>query len=181
MSEELDNHPIALTADIVASYVTNNSVAAVELPKLIQSVHDAIVATGKPQSAPVAELVPAVNPKKSVQPDWIISLEDGKKYKSLKRHLATKGLTPDEYRAKWNLPKDYPMVAANYSAQRSNLAKTLGLGRKAAPAPVAAKPTAKAAKATAKVPPPVKAVAPPRPLPKGKNQGGGGAPPETHT
>jgi predicted transcriptional regulator len=142
--EGLDNHPITLTADIVSSYVANNSVTAAELPKLIQQVHEALVATGKPQVPVQPEYVPAVNPKKSVTPDYLISLEDGRQYKSLKRHLATKGMTPEEYKAKWNLPKDYPMVAANYSAQRSNLAKTLGLGRKAAAPPAPVKPAVKA-------------------------------------
>jgi predicted transcriptional regulator len=95
----------------------------------------------EPDPAPT----PAVSVKKSITPDHLISLEDGKKYKSLKRHLTSRGMTPDEYRAKWGLPKDYPMVAASYSAQRSNLAKTLGLGRKAlADAPEVEAPKAKA-------------------------------------
>jgi predicted transcriptional regulator len=125
-----NSEAVELTADIVSAYVTNNSVAAADLPKLIQQVHDALTqAASGPQAEPAPPLTPAVPIKKSVTPDYLISLEDGRKYKSLKRHLNTRGMTPDEYRAKWGLPKDYPMVAANYSAQRSNLAKTLGLGR----------------------------------------------------
>jgi predicted transcriptional regulator len=122
----------ALAADIVAAYVGNNKLSIGELPDLISSVHRALQNAGAPQPEPAP--VPAISVKKSITTDFLISLEDGRKYKSLKRHLATRGMTPDEYRAKWNLPKDYPMVAASYSAQRSNLAKTLGLGRKAQPA-----------------------------------------------
>jgi predicted transcriptional regulator len=98
---------------------------------MIQSVYRALVEASsgvKPQEA-AAPLTPAVPIKKSVTPDYIISLEDGHKYKSLKRHLSTRGMTPDDYRAKWGLPRDYPMVAASYSAQRSQLAKSLGLGQ----------------------------------------------------
>lgn len=134
MSEEANNL-IELTADIVSAYVQKNAVPVSELPNLIASVNSALSDIGQaaPVEAPVQK--PAVNPKRSVFPDYIISLEDGQKYKSLKRHLATRhGMTPDEYRAKWGLPKDYPMVAPNYSAVRSALAKSLGLGRKAAPA-----------------------------------------------
>ncbi|MGC1303305.1 MAG: MucR family transcriptional regulator [Caulobacteraceae bacterium] len=138
----------ALAADIVAAYVGNNKLSIGELPELISSVHKALQNAGAPQPEPAP--VPAVPVKKSVTSEYLISLEDGRRYKSLKRHLATRGMTPDEYRTKWGLPKDYPMVAASYSAQRSNLAKTLGLGRKAqpAPAPAAPEPKAKAAKAT---------------------------------
>ena len=126
-----NSEAVELTADIVSAYVTNNSVAATDLPKLIQQVHDALTqaATGVSSEPPPAPLTPAVPVKKSVTADYLISLEDGRKYKSLKRHLNTRGMTPDEYRSKWGLQKDYPMVAANYSAQRSSLAKTLGLGR----------------------------------------------------
>ncbi len=129
-----------LAADIVAAFVSNNKIAVNELPELISSVHKALQSAGAPQPEPPPAPTPAVPVKKSVTPDFLISLEDGKKYKSLKRHLATRGMTPDEYRAKWALAKDYPMVAANYSAQRSNLAKTLGLGRKAAAATPEAAP-----------------------------------------
>jgi predicted transcriptional regulator len=131
---------VALAADIVAAFVSNNSVAATELPSMIQSVYRALneAASGvKPQEA-APPLTPAVPIKKSVTPDYIISLEDGHKYKSLKRHLSTRGMTPDDYRAKWGLPRDYPMVAASYSAQRSQLAKSLGLGQTSRPAAAAA-------------------------------------------
>ena len=124
---------IELTAEIVSAYVSNNPVPAAELPAFIAAVHSALVNLGTP-SAPEPEKAqkPAVNPKKSVFPDYIISLEDGKQYKSLKRHLmANFGLTPEEYRIKWGLPSDYPMVAPNYAAARSALAKQMGLGRKA--------------------------------------------------
>ncbi|WP_024586011.1 MucR family transcriptional regulator [Aliihoeflea sp. 2WW] len=124
---------IELTAEIVSAYVSNNPVPAAELAALIAAVHSALVTLGTP-SVPEPEKAqkPAVNPKKSVFPDYIISLEDGKHYKSLKRHLmANFGLTPEEYRSKWGLPSDYPMVAPNYAAARSALAKQMGLGRKA--------------------------------------------------
>ncbi|AZO34808.1 MAG: transcriptional regulator [Mesorhizobium sp.] len=133
MSEEANNL-IELTADIVSAYVQKNAIPVSGLPDLIASVNSALSNIGRntPEEAPAPE--PAVNPKRSVFPDYLISLEDGQKYKSLKRHLATRhGMTPDEYRAKWGLAKDYPMVAPNYSATRSALAKSLGLGRKAAP------------------------------------------------
>ncbi len=125
-----NSEAVELTADIVSAYVSNNSIGATELPQLIHQVHTALTqaATGAPAEA-AAPLTPAVSIKKSVTPDYLISLEDGRKYKSLKRHLNTRGMSPDEYRSKWGLAKDYPMVAANYSAQRSSLAKTLGLGR----------------------------------------------------
>jgi predicted transcriptional regulator len=130
----------ALAADIVAAFVSNNKISVGELPELISSVHKALQNAGSPEPEPPPAPTPAISVKKSITPDYLISLEDGKKYKSLKRHLATRGMSPDEYRTKWGLAKDYPMVAANYSAQRSSLAKTLGLGRKAAaaaPEPVA--------------------------------------------
>jgi predicted transcriptional regulator len=125
------------------------------LPLLILSVHKALKEAGAPSAEPDPAPTPAVSVKKSITADHLISLEDGKKYKSLKRHQTSRGMTPDEYRAKWGLPKDYPMVAASYSAQRSNLAKTLGLGRKAladAPdvdAPKAKAPTKRKARASA--------------------------------
>lgn len=122
---------IELTADIVAAYVSNNPVPASELGTLIANVHSAIASLGtKKAEASHTPLVPAVNPKKSVHDDYIICLEDGKKFKSLKRHLSSHhGMTPEQYRAKWNLPADYPMVAPGYSATRSRLAKEIGLGR----------------------------------------------------
>jgi predicted transcriptional regulator len=128
---------VALTAQIVAAFLSHNAATVAELSTVIQSVHRALsdVASPAPALAPVAEkLVPAVPIKKSVTPDYIVCLEDGKKLKMLKRHLATSyNLTPDQYRARWGLPPDYPMVAPNYAAQRSSLAKSIGLGRKPAP------------------------------------------------
>ncbi len=120
------------TADIVAAYVSNNSIKADELPALISQVHGALTGATTPKVEEPTKREPAISVKKSITPDFLISLLDGKKYKSLKRHLSTNGMTPDEYRTEFGLPKDYPMVAANYSAQRSSLAKTLGLGRRAA-------------------------------------------------
>ena len=123
---------LGLTADIVAAYVQNNPMPAVGLPDLIASVNSALKGIGLPSKATEPELVPAVNPKRSVFPDYIVCLEDGKKFKSLKRHLSVHyGLTPEEYRSKWSLAREYPMVAPNYAAQRSALAKSSGLGRKA--------------------------------------------------
>src|SRR3954447_18431746 len=123
---------IELAADLVSAFVSKNSVPAAELPALIGSVHQALtqVASGSTQQ-PTEEpkKAPAVSVKKSVQPDYIICLEDGKRFKSLKRHLRTVyDLTPDQYRAKWGLPADYPMVAPNYAAARSELARSMGFG-----------------------------------------------------
>ncbi|WP_353646914.1 MucR family transcriptional regulator [Mesorhizobium sp. WSM2239] len=129
---------IELTADVVAAYVSNNPIPVGELPKLIADVYAALgQVNGAAHAAETVEpQKPAVPIKKSVRPDYIISLEDGRKFKSLKRHLqASYGMTPDEYRAKWNLPSDYPMVAPNYAAIRSAMAKELGLGRKPAEKP----------------------------------------------
>ncbi|MER8440419.1 MucR family transcriptional regulator [Mesorhizobium sp. M1312] len=126
---------IELTADVVSAYVSNNPVPVGELPTLIGQVHAALKGTAAASvSAEEPEVrKPAVSIRKSVTPDHIICLEDGKKFKSLKRHLSSHyGLTPDDYRAKWGLPADYPMVAPNYAAARSALAKTMGLGRKPA-------------------------------------------------
>ncbi len=129
-----DNQPnyVDLAAGIVSAFVSNNSVQTSELPALISNVHAALAKVGAGTAEqPKAELVPAVSIKKSVTPDQIICLEDGKKFKSLKRHLRTAyAMTPDEYRAKWGLPPDYPMVAPNYAAARSELAKNMGLGQK---------------------------------------------------
>ena len=127
-----DDVLIELTADVVAAYVSNNPVPAGELPNLIADVHAALGRVGgSPEPAPADKPKPAVNPKKSVHDDHIICLEDGKKFKSLKRHLMTHyGLTPDQYREKWGLDPNYPMVAPNYAAARSQLAKKMGLGRK---------------------------------------------------
>jgi predicted transcriptional regulator len=122
---------IDLAADIVSAYVSNNTVPAADLPALIASVHRALSSTHAGSTEPEPEpLKPAVNPKKSVFPEYIICLEDGKKFKSLKRHLRTHyDLSPEEYREKWGLAPDYPMVAPNYAAARSALAKKMGLGQ----------------------------------------------------
>jgi predicted transcriptional regulator len=123
---------IELTADVVAAYVSNNPVPVSELPNLIADIHAALGRVGgTSEQAPVDKQKPAVNPKRSVHDDYIVCLEDGKKFKSLKRHLMTHyNLTPDQYREKWNLDSGYPMVAPNYAAARSQLAKKMGLGRK---------------------------------------------------
>lgn len=122
---------ISLTAEIVSAYVGNNTVAQADIPALINQIHQALqrVATGQAEitSEP---LKPAVPVKKSIHADYIVCLEDGKKFKSLKRHLRTQyGMTPEQYRDKWNLPADYPMVAPNYAIARSQLAKQMGLGQ----------------------------------------------------
>jgi predicted transcriptional regulator len=128
-----DNDLIDLSTEIVSAYVSHNALSVSDLPKLIADVHSALRRLRS--SAPVEateELKPAVPVRKSIAPDYIICLEDGKKFKSLKRHLRTHyNLSPEEYRDKWQLPADYPMVAPNYSATRSRLAKDNGLGRKA--------------------------------------------------
>ncbi|WP_308910714.1 MucR family transcriptional regulator [Pseudokordiimonas caeni] len=121
---------LALTADIVASHVSNNTVAVADLPRLIENVFKALSEVGAQPKVEEVSLQPAVPIRRSVQPDFIVCLEDGKKLKMLKRHLKTcYNLTPEEYRAKWSLPADYPMVAPNYAAQRRKLAKQIGLGR----------------------------------------------------
>ena len=132
MNEQTDGADlIDLAADIVSAYVSNNSVAVSDLPALIADVHRALNNTRSGMNEPEPEpLKPAVNPKKSVFPDYIVCLEDGKKFKSLKRHLRTHyDLSPEEYRDKWGLAADYPMVAPNYAAARSALAKKMGLGQ----------------------------------------------------
>jgi len=125
---------IELSSEIVAAYVSHNSLSPSDLPKLITEVHTALRSlSSNEEIVPMEELKPAVPVRKSVAADFIICLEDGKKFKSLKRHLRTHyNLSPEEYREKWGLPADYPMVAPNYSATRSKLAKDNGLGRKAA-------------------------------------------------
>ena len=121
-----------LTADIVSAFVSNNSAHATDLPEIIRSVHAALVGITmpKPEATPAEAPTPAVPIRKSVTDDYIISLEDGRKFKSMKRYLAGLGMTPDQYRQKWSLPRDYPMVAPGYAAKRSELAKAVGLGRK---------------------------------------------------
>jgi len=124
---------LRLATEIVAAYVSNNAMAANDLPGMIRTVHSTLAGLDQAQSPAEAELTPAVPIKKSVTADHIICLEDGKKLKMLKRYLRSQfGLTPEEYRARWGLPHDYPMVAPNYAAQRSKLAKQIGLGRVAA-------------------------------------------------
>ncbi|HEY8260426.1 MAG TPA: MucR family transcriptional regulator [Methylosinus sp.] len=122
---------IELAADIVSAYVSNNSVPAADLPGLINEVYGALMRVGSGAVVePVEAPKPAVSVRKSVTNDFIVCLEDGKKFKSLKRHLRTQyGLSPEEYREKWGLPADYPMVAPNYAKARSNLAKQMGLGQ----------------------------------------------------
>ncbi len=120
---------IELAADVVSAYVANNSVPVGDLPALIAAVHASLNQLGTPQAPEPERATPPVPIRKTVTPDHIISLEDGKPYKTLKRHLSGRGLTPEQYRQKWGLPSDYPMVAANYAAQRSELAKTSGLGQ----------------------------------------------------
>lgn len=122
---------IELTAEIVSAYVSNNTVSAAEIPGLISQVHAALSrVSGKPGESPAEPLKPAVSVKKSITPEHIVCLEDGKKFKSLKRHLRTQyNMTPEQYREKWNLGADYPMVAPNYAAARSQLAKQMGLGQ----------------------------------------------------
>lgn len=138
---------IELTADIVSAHVSNNNVASNEVPALIQSVYAALSQTAAPTPAPAAKQEPAVSVRSSVKPDYIVCLEDGAKLKMLKRYLRTRyDMSPEEYRQKWGLPHDYPMVAPNYAEQRRSLAHQIGLGRKKVEEAVAA--PVKAAKRT---------------------------------
>ena len=125
---------VDLTADIVSAYVSHNVIPAADLPNLINQVHGALgTLMGHPAEPPKEEQKPAVPPKKSITPDYLICLEDGKRFKSLKRHLKTHyNLSPDQYREKWGLPSDYPMVAPSYAEARSRLAKQMGLGQRRA-------------------------------------------------
>src|SRR5271170_3067805 len=126
------SNPVELAAEIVSAFVSYNPVPKSELPSLIELVHSAVERLEKgPESGPpqIEAKAPAVPIRKSITPDFLICLDDGKRFKSLRRHLAGLGLTPAQYREKWNLPSDYPMVAANYAAQRSALAKKIGLGQ----------------------------------------------------
>ncbi|WP_447727425.1 MucR family transcriptional regulator [Sphingomonas koreensis] len=129
---DLQETLVTLTADIVSAHVSNNSVAVSDLPLLISNVHGALVGLGTKAPEPEAKKQePAVSIRSSIKPDYIVCLEDGKKLKMLKRHLMTHyQMTPEQYRAKWNLPADYPMVAPNYAEQRRSLAKKIGLGTK---------------------------------------------------
>jgi len=126
---------IELTSQIVSAYVSRNVIQPADLPALIGTVHQSLTSLGRPQeqAEPAVDLKPAVPIKKSVHPDYIVCLEDGKQLKMLKRHLKTSyGLTPDDYRTKWGLPADYPMVAPNYAKARSALAMEIGLGKRKA-------------------------------------------------
>jgi len=147
MADDNENDLLALTADIVAAHVGHNRVGVSELPDLIAKVHEALSGLGAAGASPEPELKPAVSIRASVKPDHIVCLEDGKKLTMLKRYLQTNyGMTPQQYRAKWKLPADYPMVAPNYAEKRRSLAKAIGLGRKKG----AAAPAAKAARGRAK-------------------------------
>ena len=151
MSNETPPNYLELAANIVSAFVSNNSVSVADLPNLIGNVHTALRNSGQPApQREEAKPTPAVPTKRSITPDYLISLEDGKHYKSLKRHLGKLGLTPVAYREKWGLPHDYPMIAANYAAKRSELAKSFGLGQrrsKAAQAKAAANDAVKTAPA----------------------------------
>lgn len=139
----MDNETIiTLTADIVSAHVSNNKLDAGEVPALIQSVFGALANAANPAPAAAEEVKPqpAVSIRSSVKPDAVACLECGAKFKMLKRHLSTeRGMTPEDYKARWNLGSDYPLVAPNYAAQRSELAQKIGLGRKANPAKAATK------------------------------------------
>jgi predicted transcriptional regulator len=129
---EQSNDLLALTTEIVAAHVSNNTVAVNDLPQLINQIYSSLANIGTAPTAPPARPQPAVSIKKSVQPDYIVCLEDGKKLKMLKRHLKTAyNMTPESYRERWGLSSDYPMVAPNYARQRSRLAKEIGLGTRA--------------------------------------------------
>jgi len=146
MSDEVSADVLGLTAQIVSAHIGKNQVAPDALPSLIQAVYRSLATAGAVEAAPAVQ-EPAVPVKKSVFPEFIICLEDGKKLKMLKRHLQTSyALSPDAYRAKWGLPRDYPMVAPNYASTRSALAKSIGLGRKRTTEPAVAVVTARRAK-----------------------------------
>jgi predicted transcriptional regulator len=131
MSEQSSGHLLRLTATIVTAHVGNNKVDSALLSPMIESIYRSLSTAGDVEIAPSIAPIPAVPVKKSVFPDYLVCLEDGKRLKMLKRHLQTSyGLTPDAYRTKWGLPRDYPMVAPSYAATRSGLAKKIGLGRK---------------------------------------------------
>ena len=129
-SSTVPSAKISLAAEIVAAYVTHNSVTPGGLPALFESVHLALSNLGGVTPTPKAEpLVPAVSVRKSITPEYLVCLDDGRKLKTLKRHLGNLGMTPDQYRTKWGLPEHYPMVAPAYAAKRSELAKAIGLGQ----------------------------------------------------
>ena len=133
-SQSEQEYLVETTAKIVTAYVSNNRLIASELPALINAVYQTVAGVNGGQAGTGEPLKPVVSIKRSVTDDYLVCLEDGKKFKSLKRHLRTSyGLSPEQYRAKWGLPADYPMVAPNYAAQRSKLAKAIGLGRTSTP------------------------------------------------
>ena len=131
MTDATGKSPVELTANIVSAYLSNNPTPASEIPNLINQVHSALLRVSSGRSdAPPEPAKPAVSVKKSINPDYLVCLEDGKRFKSLKRHLRTQyNMTPEQYRDKWGLPADYPMVAPNYAVARSQLAKKMGLGQ----------------------------------------------------
>jgi len=139
MADQDNETLLTLTADIVSAHVANNTVSATDLPVLISSVHRALSGLGTVAEPEPVEQQPAVSVRSSIKPDYIVCLEDGKKLKMLKRHLMTHyQMTPEQYRTKWKLPSDYPMVAPNYAEQRRDLARQIGLGRKPKAAPIPA-------------------------------------------
>ena len=161
MSEAAETELMTLTAEIVAAHVAHNRVTSAELPELIARVHGALSSLGgSVPAAPSAEQKPAVAVRSSIKPDYIVCLEDGKRLTMLKRYLQTNyGMTPQQYRTKWKLPADYPMVAPNYAEKRRTLAKSIGLGRKkeapvvpekASPPSAAAKPAPRRRRSPAK-------------------------------
>jgi predicted transcriptional regulator len=132
MADDFSATLLDLTTEIVTAHVSRNAVPAEQLPRLIQQIHEALAGLGAAAPDPGSDRKPAVPVRSSVRPDHLVCLEDGRKVKMLKRHLfANHGMTPDDYRARWNLAPNYPMVAPRYSAKRAELAKTIGLGRKA--------------------------------------------------
>ncbi len=148
MTEITDQTTLEKTTEIVAAFVSKNPMATADLPALIQAVHRALAGISVVAPEPEPRKEPAVPIRRSITPDHLVCLEDGKTFKSLKRHLRTKyDLSPEDYRAKWGLPKDYPMVAPNYAAARSALAKNMGLG-KGGRQPVAVAPAPKAKRAS---------------------------------
>jgi predicted transcriptional regulator len=121
---------VSLAAEIVAAYISHNSVTPGGLPALIESIHLALTNLGAVEAVPESKpMVPAVSIRRSIRPEYLICLDDGKKFKSLRRHIGALGMTPDQYRRKWGLPENYPMVASEYAAKRSAIAKSLGLGK----------------------------------------------------
>jgi predicted transcriptional regulator len=169
MTEANNETLLGLTADIVASHVANNNVATNDLPALISNVYSALTSLNSSSSVQAPEQEPAVSIRSSIKPDYLVCLEDGKKLKMLKRHLMTQyQMTPADYRAKWKLPADYPMVAPNYAAQRRKLAHEIGLGRKETGGRPAAAAAEAAPKAAAKPKAAPKAAAKPKAAPKPK-------------